>query len=330
MKWMHKFAMIALLAALLVLPLQSVQAKSLLDGGPIFGGNFTLKSGETWNQDVLVFGGTVSIEKDAKLDGAVVVFGGSVSVDGDVSKDVIVFGGAVKLGEAAHVHGDLVTVGAPLDRAEGAKVDGEVANNPSGPGVVIPSGPIVTGNSGFLHIFNPVWDVLGLLGWSVLLALLAMLVVMFMPVQTQRVGETVVSQPLVTGGMGFLTVILAPLALLVLTITIILSPVAAIAAVILVVAIIFGWIGFGLEVGIRFGSMLKRELPLPLAAGLGTFLLTLVADGIQFLPCVGWLAPFVIALAGLGAVFLTRFGSRPASLPVAPPPAAPAPAAEKS
>ena len=73
MKMMQKLAILALLAVLIVMPLQSAQARGLLDGGPIFGGNFTLKSGESWNEDVVVFGGSVSIEKDAKLNGAVVV-----------------------------------------------------------------------------------------------------------------------------------------------------------------------------------------------------------------------------------------------------------------
>jgi hypothetical protein len=304
--------------------LQSAQAKGPLDEGPIFGGNFTLESGETRDEPVLVFGGSVFIEEGATLNDAVVVFGGSVTVDGEVSKDVVVIGGVVKLGENSHIGGDLVTVGAPLDRAEGARVDGEVVNNPSG-GVAnlpdwsqSPAAPTLWGE------FNPVWNVLGLFGWSVMLALLAMLIVMFLPEQTRRVADTVVTQTMVAGGMGFLTIVLAPAALLVMSITLILLPVAAIAATILAVAVVFGWIAIGLEVGLRFTKMLNRDLPLPLAAGLGTFLLTLVADGIQLVvPCVGWLAPVVIALAGLGAVLMTRFGSRPALLPVTPVPGEP-------
>ena len=46
MKVAGKFGILILLAALVLLPLQVAQAKGLADG-PIFGENYTLKSGET-------------------------------------------------------------------------------------------------------------------------------------------------------------------------------------------------------------------------------------------------------------------------------------------
>ncbi|MFQ5923361.1 MAG: hypothetical protein ACE5M4_11005, partial [Anaerolineales bacterium] len=35
-----------------------------------------------------------------------------------------------------------------------------------------------------------------------------------------------------------------------------------------------------------------------------------VVGGIGLIPCIGWLAPLLVGAAGLGAVILTRFGSR--------------------
>jgi uncharacterized protein (DUF111 family) len=52
---------------------------------------------------------------------------------------------------------------------------------------------------------------------------------------------------------------------------------------------------------------------------LGVFTLTLVANaltGIPVLNCVGWLMPFLLGVAGLGAVFMTRFGTQPVMAPV--------------
>ena len=46
------------------------------------------------------------------------------------------------------------------------------------------------------------------------------------------------------------------------------------------------------------------------AAGLGTLLVWAVANGIAFIPCVGWLAPLVVGAVGLGGVLLTRFGRK--------------------
>ncbi|MDP3184842.1 MAG: hypothetical protein Q8M58_06190, partial [Anaerolineales bacterium] len=52
-----------------------------------------------------------------------------------------------------------------------------------------------------------------------------------------------------------------------------------------------------------------------LAAGLGTFLLALVANIIGLIACVGWLAPFLVTMLGIGGVIMTRFGARAAELP---------------
>ena len=58
-------------------------------------------------------------------------------------------------------------------------------------------------------------------------------------------------------------------------------------------------------------TALDQEFQPVLAGGLGTLVVSLVLGGIGFIPCVGWLGYFVVGLIGLGAVLLTRFGSRP-------------------
>ncbi len=317
-----KLLLILCLVILLVVPLGSVSAKGLHDGQVIFGQNYTLKSGETLNGDLVVFGGAVSIESDATVNGSVVLVGGSLSMDGTATKDVVVIGGAAHLGNSAHVRGNLVTMGAPLDRAQGAKVDGDTIDNvPSNYGF---SGqPIVTPPTAPAPRFNielsPLWSLLSLFGRSLLLGLLALLVTLFMPVYTRRVGETIAVQPVVAGGIGLLTIIVAPLALLIMIVTVILIPVALLAVVLLGVMIVFGWIGLGTEIGIRVGEMSPgSNIPLPALAFLGTFALTLVADGVGFVPCVGWLVPALLGLVGIGAVLMSRFGARPAVLAATP------------
>lgn len=327
MKITKKLAVWVLLVALLLLPLQAVQAKGLSEG-PIFGSNFTLKSGETLNEDVIVFGGTVSIEKEATVNGAVVLLGGSFTLDGDVSKDVVVMGGAVKLGSSAHIRGNLVTFGAPIQRDAGAKVDGDVVNNPTRPiAPVAPVPPISPANSVLDQVVGPFWTGVSILGWSVVLALLAMLITLFMPVQLRRVSDGAVAQPLIAFGMGLLTLILFIVAIVALAlfsvflITMILTvPLIFIVSVVFVAACILGWLALGLEVGVRISQMFHGEWPLPLAAGLGVFLLNIVAQSLQaIIPCVGGLVPGLLGFAGLGAVLMTRFGTRQSTLVVIPP-----------
>ena len=320
MKITNKLAVLLLLAALIFLPFQVVQAKGLPDG-PIFGENYTLKSGETRTSDLVVFGGSIAIEKEARVKGAVVLFGGSLTLDGEVDGDLVVLGGAVKLGESAHIHGNLVTLGAPVNRAAGAKVDGDVINNPTRPEIPvkpeIPASPQIPSSWGD----NPVWNVFVILGQSLMFALLAALIALFLPTQLRRVSDALVAQPLVSFGIGLLTLILFIVLVVALglfsflIITLILTiPLIIVISILFSAGSVLGWLALGTEIGLRSAAMFKREWPLPLAAALGVFVLNLVAQGIGFIPCVGELLSSLLGLAGLGAVAMTRFGTRSASL----------------
>jgi hypothetical protein len=133
---------------------------------------------------------------------------------------------------------------------------------------------------------------------------------------------------LISGGLGLLTVILAPLVLLFLVITICLSPLALIGVLILVVAWGLGLIALGLEIGTRLAERMNHDWAPALSAGLGTLLLIFVLDGLrEFVPCVGWLFPAIAGMVGLGAVLVTRFGTH--VYPLEPPPAPAGAAMEK-
>jgi hypothetical protein len=151
---------------------------------------------------------------------------------------------------------------------------------------------------------------------------------MFLPRQVERAAQTIFHSPLISGGVGCLTVIIVPLVLVAIMITIILIPVSLAGLFILGVALTFGWVTIGTEVGHRLSQQFHTEWALPITAGIGTFLTTFVLGGIgQFIPCVGWLVPTLTGVVGLGAVLLTRFGTRPypeypttSIVPAAPPP----------
>jgi cytoskeletal protein CcmA (bactofilin family) len=334
MKPTFRIASLVLLVMLVFVPFQSAAAKGpSFDGQVIFGQSYTLKSGETLNGDLLIFGGSATLEEGTTVNGNVVLFGGNLVVDGEVSGDVAVTGGTVTIGAGAHLHGNLTTVGASLERAEGSQIDGQIyntatswigngsnGNNPVTP--IIPAVPAVPN----VHInFDPFGPLFNAFGQALGLAVLAMLVMLFLAPHADRVAHAVMAQPLTAGGLGLLTLIVAPITLVLLTITIILIPVVAIAVVALFVAAVFGWIAIGYEIGQRFTTAIHQNWHPAFSAGLGVFALTLVANaltGIPVLNCVGWLVPFLLGLAGLGAVIMTRFGTQSV---VAPAPVAPAP-----
>ncbi len=328
MKNVLRFASVLLMVILLFLPLQSVGATNgAYEGQVIFGQSFTLKSGETMNGDLLVFGGSATIEQGSTVTGSAVLFGGNLTVNGTVNGDVAVTGGSVSLGPEAHISGNLTTVAASLDRANGSQVDGQVYNTatswigttengnfPQLPAVkpVMPVIPLI--KSGF----QPLLSVLNGFGQSLGIAILAMLLMLFLAPHAERVAHAIIAQPLTAGGLGLLTVIVAPIAIVLSIITLILIPLAPIIVVALVAAGVFGWIAIGYEVGQRFTRAIHQNWHPAFSAGLGTFVLTLVAKiltGIPVLNCVGWLVPFLLSMAALGAVLMTRFGTQSVAAP---------------
>jgi len=66
--------------------------------------------------------------------------------------------------------------------------------------------------------------------------------------------------------------------------------------------------------------MLKRDWHPATQAGLGTLLLSFVAYAFGLIPCVGFVFGAMLAVIGLGAVTLTRFGGQDSL--AAPPPTA--------
>lgn len=294
--------------------------ETLTGGMVVIGGSALLETGSTFYGDLVVIGGSLTLEQGADMNGAVVNIGGSLSVNTDVKGDVVAIGGPTLLQDNARVRGDLVTIGGPVQKAEGARVDGEVIDNPTPP--TRPDRPEINlpgGTPRFDVETNPLWEAFWLFARSLGYGLLAMLIVLFLPQQTRRVADAAVRQPLVMGGMGILTyilfvVVIVALALFsILIVTLFLTvPLIVVVGLVLGAGMAFGWIALGTEVGIRLVGLFNREWPLPVSAALGTFLMTLVADGVGFVPCVGWVVPFVLTLLGIGAVTVTRFGTKPA------------------
>ena len=328
MKTILRIVSVLVLVMLLFLPFQSASAASgTFEGQVVFGQSYTLKSGDSLNGDLLVFGGSAMIEEGATVNGNVVLFGGALTVNGTVTGDVAVTGGLASLGKAAHISGNLATVAASLERAEGSQVEGQVYNtatswvgNGNNSTTPQPTIPVVPNIPKVEFNFQPLKSVMNIFSQSVGIALLAMLLMLFLAPHADRVAHAILAQPLTAGGLGLLTIVVAPIAVVVSIITLILIPLAPIIVVALAVALVFGWIAIGYEIGQRFTKAIHQSWHPAFSAGLGTFALTLVAKTLTEIPvlnCVGWLVPFLLSLAGLGAVLMSRFGTQVVTAPVA-------------
>jgi cytoskeletal protein CcmA (bactofilin family) len=333
---------IILVLGLLLVPTGVVLAQS--GGGSVFlvGQNYTLGKGETLygsiavmggniqieeeavvNGSIVVFGGNISIAEDTLTNGDIAVFGGNITISGEVNGDVVIFGGQANLTSTATVFGDVSSIGGQVSQESGSKITGDVNNN-APPVVDVPSVPNVPNVPNAPNVpnvpnvpdpwvsYNPFWEVMSVFGRAVGVALIGMLLALFLQPQLDRVSAAVTHQPLIAGGYGLLAVIVVPVAMLIMTMTIILIPIALLAGLILPLAWIFGMVALGQEVGDRFAKAINQVWAPVLSTGFGTFLLVLVVGFVGLIPCVGWLASFLVTLAALGGVALTWFGTRAA------------------
>ena len=316
---MKKFLYTLALLALLLLPVNPAFALTLdnpHDGRVVVGQNFTLNSGETLDGDLVVIGGQANIEQNSTVNGDIVVIGGNLNLDGKGIGDAVVIGGLVSLGDKASLAGNVVTVGGSLQRAVGAVIGGNIVSNLPPPTIQIPSAPNSQNPPAppapkFEVNLGPLGTASGIFFRALGLAALAMLLTIFLHPQLDRVAQAVLTQPFIAGSIGFLTIFLAPITLIILTVTLILIPVAVAITFLLGLALLFGVVAFGMEVGDRFTKAIHRTWEPVLSAGIGTFLLAIVLGTVNFVPCIGWLAGVLVGLIGLGAAVITMFGTRP-------------------
>ncbi|MEJ5241602.1 MAG: polymer-forming cytoskeletal protein [Anaerolineales bacterium] len=263
--------------------------------GIYFGRTLTIQNGETVNGDLILFDSRLFVEEGGILNGDLLAFDSQIELKGKVSGDVITFGGRLVLDERAQIDGDLITRNTV--RRESATEFSET----SSPFSLLPL---------WRQMRSPVFSGLTILLESLLLAVLAFVAALFLERQLEETAQALTTQPLIAGGLGMLTFLVVPLLALVLLITILLIPVALLLILGLLLALLFGWISVGLEIGRRLANFFHREWRFPWLAALGTFMLTLLSGIFNTIPCIGWMVGFLAALLGLGATLITSFGTR--------------------
>jgi hypothetical protein len=296
----------AMILSILIIGLLPITAYAASPYDVVIGNSYTLQSGRTLNDDLFIMGGNATLMEGSIVNGTVILLGGNLNAAGQVNGDLVVLGGTVNLASTFAMTGDLISAGASVNRDPGAQINGEILSGESVPLLVLPGGMRITNPFGN---FNPVLKIGGFFLRLFVWTLIAMVIAMFIPTHLERTSRAALSQPLIAGGLGLLTMIIAPMVLILLAITICLIPAAIIGAFILAVAWAFGLVALGLEVGKRVSVMFKQEWHPAISAGLGTLLLMIVLGGLEtIIPCIGWIPKALVGFVGLGAVLLTQFG----------------------
>jgi hypothetical protein len=277
---------------------------------------------------LIVIGGVVKLEPESTVDGDILVFGGNVTVEGGVRKNLVAVGGVVVLTENAEVFGDLIAPATVVRRDEGAQVYGQIIADTEGLDIQMPEiedlpdipdvtdVPEPTFFERYFTSVNAVLRPVTTFVWALVrasaLAAVAVLVLLFLPKQTERLSSVVQEHPVPAGGLGILTSILAAPIMAVTAITIILIPATILIGIGLVLGGFFGSVAVGSEIGRRISDGFGYSWKRPLQTAAGTFAMAFL---ISILEMASWhwlstILIIVVAGIGLGSVMMTRFGTR--------------------
>jgi predicted flap endonuclease-1-like 5' DNA nuclease len=279
--------------------------------------NFELSAGETLDGNLVVLRGNAVLEENSLVRGDVTVVGGTLDAAGEVRGNLGLFGGQLRLRSTAVVAGDLAAFGGAVTREDGAVVRGDTFDGIQGPewreyrdfrsgG----DGPVQRARSGFESFIR--WQ-LGTVGLAILLSLLGVLLVLLAPRAMERLTTTISKQAALSFGIGLLTWILAVLAGAILLIA---CGLGLLLWLVLLAATILGWIAFALWLGWALLRALKVRTASSVAeVVLGAFIITFLTR----IPWCGFLFSVIVGSIGLGAVVLTRFGTRDSDGTILPP-----------
>ena len=259
------------------------------------GGNVQAAAGTvvvegTVGGDAEVGAGSFELTESGRIDGSLDVGAGSITVDGAVGGDVRAGADSVVLGPNAAVDGEFRYDAETFTRSPDASVAGGVVEDPSlGDG----GGSGIAGGGDFL----PSW--VGTVYGAVANLVLGSVLLFAFPRFSRGVGDRVGTDPLVSGGVGLLALVVAPVALLLLAITIVGIPLALVGFVAYGVAI---WVG-SVYGQYALGSLILGRLGSPsrwLALLVGVVAVALIG----LVPWVGGIAELLVLLLGLGSLGL--------------------------
>lgn len=257
--------------------------------GPSFNSTMVVSSGEVICGNMTSFSGSMVIR--GEVHGDVVAFGGDVVIAGTVFGNVALYGGNLTLQDGAQVNGDIHVCGGTWTEGAASQLHGTLVSCTKSVWALL------TNDSGANFHF-----------WSIIIwVVLGMLLTSLLPEHVMLVRTTVKSKTRRSFVLGLLTILLAPAILAVLIALIISIPLA----ILVVVGIIAAWALGMVAIGWHVGDIILRKFAPQYNTRLTQVMVGMAILGlVSSLPFFGLLISIGIGLLGLGAVFLSRFGTR--------------------
>jgi hypothetical protein len=263
---------------------------------PHFGSAVIVNTNEVACGTLMDFGGNVAI--NGEMHGHVTVFGSNIVIVGTIIGDIDLYSGVLTLQPGSHMQGDIHLYGSQLIKSNGSHFKGNIINRTERINWLIGDG----------EFSFPTWSILIWLA-------LGLLVIRLLPEHVMFVRATTVHKTKRSFLIGLLSILLAPVVMIVLAALILPIPVAIIVALGLIAAWALGTVAIGWLIGeqmVRAVAPRWNTRPVQVAVGLAALAL------LGSLPYIGWLINLAVGLLGLGAVFLSRFGTRLYSQPKEP------------
>lgn len=263
--------------------------------GPVFNQSFVINGDEVMCGDLTLLGSTLDVK--GQVRGNILAFGSNIHIAGTVSGNINLYGGTATLQSGSHMRGNINLFGGSERSEAGVHLDGEINNRSQHASFWLPGL-----NAGFVFPFWPI----------VIWVLLGLALISLFPEHVMFVRTTVTSKTRRSLLLGLLSLLLAPTVLIVLIALIIPIPLAVVIAIGLIAAWALGTIAIGWLVGEYIMRVIAPRHNTRLAqVSIGLAVLMLIGS----LPYIGWIVSIGAGLLGLGAVFLSRFGTRLYSQP---------------
>jgi hypothetical protein len=203
--------------------------------------------GEYDENDLVSIGEDIYIAEGEEVLGDAVCIEGDVTIAGTVRGDAVCIGGDITLESSAVVYGDALSVGGCIDAAPGAKIGGqEVCFG----GEFTPLVPFI---KKFADISEPITSNLINIVWEIafflFLMFLGLLVSVFMRRQMDNVRDHLTNEFPRSALLGIALAVLAPIALVVLAVSVIGWPLIPLFIIVLLALQYFGYVVFGETLG---------------------------------------------------------------------------------
>ena len=245
----------------------------------IAAGNVELDSAAIIGRNAYIVGGAIQV--NGTVQEGILAYGGAITLDGVVGRDVEVTGGTLRVGPRARIAGSL------RYRVPAGKVHIDPAAHIAGTVTALP-----VSNRGAL------WDVLWILGFLLVGAVVVALFPRFMAEAAEILPDHPVRAALVGLGWG----ILVPIAIVIAAITVVGLPLAFLTAAVYLVVVCVASVPFAVWLGrLLLGARARGGLE-------GTLVNFLVGGFFLFvagiIPVVGGWVSLIAGLLGLGTILL--------------------------